>query len=220
MANLQFVYETLKKKNPGAIITQGFLRSDVQLTASNSNINFSFLQTQNITTVKCQTLQPADAFCVTAMALKIYKSTDIATPSAANVAKTIDYSYPQPSVFSKSGESANLESLFNGNLQVTIQKRVIFSQFPAYKFRRVNTSQYGTQSATTFQTAQSEEQYGVNGGLVALEPTINMQGSWTMAFQLVPPAALDMTGTSSINFVSLVLDGFLLQNAASYNFAE
>ena len=84
----------------------------------------------------------------------------------------------------------------------------------------MNTSQYGTQSATTFQTAQSEEQYGVNGGLVALEPTINMQGSWTMAFQLVPPAALDMTGTSSINFVSLVLDGFLLQNAASYNFAE
>jgi len=220
MANLQYVYETLKKRNPGAYITQGFLRSDVQLTASNSNLNFSFLQTQNITTAKCVTLQPADAFCVTAMALKIYKSTDTATPSPANVAKTIDYSYPQPAVFAKSGEALALESLYNGLLQVTIQKRVIFSQFPAYKFRRVNTAQYGTQSATTFQTSPSEESYGVSASLVALEPTINMQGSWTMNFQLIPPASLDMTGTSSINFVSLILDGFLLQNAASYNFAE
>ena len=223
MANLQYVYETLKKKNPGAFITQGFLRSDVLLTAANSNINFSFLQTQSIPTVKCQTLQPADAFCVTAIAMKIYKDTvdtgaGVVTP--AGIAPTVDYSYPNASVFSGSGEAANLESLYNGFLQVTIQKRVIFSQFPAYKFRRVNTSQKGTQSATTFATAPAEEQYGVNGSLVGLEPTINMNGGWTMNFQLIPPAALNLAGTSSNNFVSLILDGFLLQNAANYSFAD
>ncbi len=214
MANLQFVREILKKNNPGSVITQGFLRSDVLLTASNANITFPFLLAQSQATVKCYPLNPADAFCVTAMSLKIYKSADTASPTATNISKTIDYSYPNPSVFSKSGEAANLESLYNGVMKVTINNNVVFSQFPVFKFRRVNTSQQGTQSATTFQATQSEEQNGLANGLVPLEPTINMLGNWTMQFQLIPPAALDLTGTTSTNYVSLILDGFLLQQGA------
>ena len=215
MANKQFVRQILKTNNPNTVITEGFLRSDVLLTSSNANITFPFLLAQSQATAKCYPLNPADGFCVTAMSLKIYKSADTAAPSTAtNIAKTIDYSYPNPSVFSKSGEAANLESLYNALMKVTINNNVIFSQYPVFKFRRVNTSQQGTQSATTFQATQSEEQNGLANGLVPLEPTINMLGNWTMVFQLIPPAALDLTGTTSTNYISLILDGFLLQQGA------
>ena len=159
MANKQFVRQILKQNNPNTVITEGFLRSDVLLTASNANITFPFLLAQSQATAKCYPLNPADGFCVTAMSLKIYKSADTAAPSTANnIAKTIDYSYPTPAVFSKSGEAANMESLYNAIMKVTINNNVIFSQYPVFKFRRVNTSQQGTQSATTFQATQSDNQ--------------------------------------------------------------
>ena len=114
MANLQYVREILKKNNPGTTITQGFLRSDVLLTASNANITFPFLLAQSPATAKCYPLNPADGFCVCAMSMKIYKSADTAAPSTANnIAKTIDFSYPSPGIFTKAGEAANLESLYN-----------------------------------------------------------------------------------------------------------
>lgn len=222
MGNLKYVYDTLKRKNPTAFITQGYLRSDLQLGSSNANLTFNFLANQTVVTAKCMPLQQADAFCVTAMSMKIYKSaTDL---TASNVAQTIDMNYPNVKVFSKSGEAGNLESLYNSYLQVTIQKRIVFSQYPAWKFRRVNTSQQSSQTGLIagpiYSVVSAEEQAGVSNGLVALEPTINMQGGWTMSFTIVPPAALDLTGTSSVNCVSLLLDGFLLQNAASYNFVD
>jgi len=220
MANLQYVKEVLKKANPNAVITQGYLRNDIALAASNANLTFQLLQSQNQSTVKCMPLQAADGFCVTAMSIKIYKSVD-GTP--ANIAQTIDFSYPNPKVFTKAGEASNLESIFNGYMSVTIQKKQIFSQFPMWKFRRVNTSQQGSQTGINatpaYSIVTSEEQNGAWNGLVPLEPTINLQGGWTCNFQVIPPASLDLTGTSSTNYISLILDGFLLQNCATYDFS-
>ena len=218
MANLPFVLEKLRTNNPKSVITQGYLRSDVLLTASNANITFPFLLAQLQTTVKCMPIQPGDAFCICAWALKIYKSADTGAATAGNISQTVDYSYPNPNVFTKSGEASNLESLFNGYLKIIMNNNVINSQYPAYKFRRVNTSQKGSQTGVAagpiYSTVSSEEQNFVSNGLVALEPTINFLGNWNFQAQLIPPAALDLTGTASTNYVSLILDGFLIQQGA------
>lgn len=224
MANLTTAYEKLKEKNPKARITQSYLRSDVILGTAQT-INFALLANQAMISAKEIRLQMSDAFCVTAWTIKLYKSADTAAPlTAANVAKAIDYNYPQPAVFTASNEAANLENIYNSSMQVTINKNVIFSAYPCYKFRRVNQSQLGTTTAVlagpTAYTIASEQQAGVDNGLVGLTPTFNLQGAWNMQFTLNCPASTAMAGTSSTNVVSLILEGFLLQNAAQYFFPE
>lgn len=222
MANTSFVLSELKRKNaPGTVITQSFLRSDVILGTSGP-VNFAFLQNQSIVSAKEVRLQPSDAFCVTSMALKIYKSADTTGLTNNGVAITVDYSYPNPAIFTGANEAVNLENLFNGYLSLVVNKSVIYSAFPAYKFRRVNTTQLGVTSAAIAGPVQykipTEEQAGVNNGLVSLEPTINLMGSWNLQFTLNCPGNLNLAGTSSTNVCSLILDGFLLQNAAEYIF--
>jgi hypothetical protein len=218
---------------PGEFITEGILRSDIPVTGAVSNLSFKYLAstpnagaTQLTVKERLFRLQLADAFMATGWKLVIYKA-PAATPTDAQIATSIDYSYPQPAVFTGSDEAPNFEALYQSQLQVTINKTVYFTQYWTNVFRRVNQAQLGTTTAATFVTGDdaataytqaSEQMDGKNNGFVPIEQPFYMSGAWDMPFNLTLPTSVNLAGTTSVNYVSLVLAGFVISNGAKYQF--
>jgi hypothetical protein len=107
-------------------------------------------------------------------------------------------------------------------MNVTVNKTEYFSQYWANVFRRVNQAQAGAVTAAitgpTTYTTPAEQQDGKNNGFVGIEQTFYMSGAWDMSFQLILPTAVSLAGTSSLNYVSLILAGFVIGNGAQYKF--
>jgi hypothetical protein len=217
-----------KAAYPNAIITEGFLRSDIPVSSTVSSLNFNFLASQPNSGATSLTpkernlrLKLSDAFLVTGWKLCIYKA-GAASPTEAQQSTPVEYSYPNASVFSGSGEAANFEALYNSVMNVTVNKTEYFSQYWANVFRRVNQAQAGAVTAAitgpTTYTTPAEQQDGKNNGFVGIEQTFYMSGAWDMSFQLILPSAVSLAGTSSLNYVSLILAGFVIGNGAQYKF--
>lgn len=226
MANLETTLAYIRSKNPDAAITQGFLRSDIVLSANVQTLNFNLTVNNpnsgsaNLTAKERPfRLKLSDAFCVTAMGIWLY-SYPAAAPTDAQFGSSIDYSYPNLTALGAG--STNMEALYNGALTVTINKEQIFTQFPTRYFRKVSTAQLGATTAAiagpVVYTTPYDEQTGYESGFYPITPTINLQGAWDMQFQLSLPAGYDMTAASRVSYCSLALQGYLLPNCAQYEF--
>lgn len=229
--NLRLTYERLKASNQDARITQGSLVSEVLLTGSQQNLQFNLKENQpnagsNNLTPNEQRLKLSDAFCITNVSIQIRRVTQAgATATATEINQGLLYTFANPNVFTGSGEAAALRSIANGILTVTVNKQQIYTQFPARGFTKIGTSQQGTTTAAiagpTTYTIARDERNGLIDGFVPLWPTINLQGAWDMIFQLNLGIAQSMGATGNFsNYATLLLDGFLLQNAAKYIFPE
>lgn len=217
-----------KAAYPNAIITEGFLRSDVPVSGTVSSLNFNFLASQPNSGATSLTpkernlrLKLSDAFLVTGWKLCIYKA-GAATPTELQQSTPIEYSYPNRAVFTGSGEADNFETLYNSVMNVTVNKTEYFTQYWTNVFRRVNQAQLGATTAAitgpVTYTQPAEQQDGKNNGFVGVEQTFYMSGAWDMSFGLTLPTGANLAGTSSLNYVSLILAGFVIGNGATYKF--
>lgn len=231
--NLKMTYDRLKAVNGDARITQGSIVSEQLLnsTATNS-VLFNLKENQpnsnnsGAITVNEQRLKLSDAFCVTSWSIQIRRVVQAgATATVAEIGGGILYNNVNSAVFTAAAEITALQNIFNGFLAVTINKQQIYTQYPCRGFESVPTAQKGTTTAAIagpVQYLQSRDgRKGLTDGFIPLWPTINLQGAWDMSFLLNLPAAVVMGATGNFsNYATLVLDGFLLQNAAKYNFPE
>lgn len=231
--NLKLTYDRLRAANPGARITQGSIVSEQLLnsTATNS-INFNLKENQpnsnnsGAITVNEQRLKLSDAFCVTNWSIQIRRVTQAgATATVAEIGGGILYNFVNTTAFTVAAEQTALRNIFNGFLAVTINKQQIYTQYPTRGFENVPTSQKGTTTAAiagpTTYTIDRDGRDGLTDGFIPLWPTINLQGAWDMSFLLNLPAAVAMGATGNFsNYAVLLLDGYLLQNAANYSFPE
>lgn len=200
-----------------------YLRLEASLQQSSQTVTWNVLATQsntgNQTTPTELRLQLNDSFTMLQLGFFIEKIGSTATYSsltAANFATGQLGTFPDPKVFTGSGEAANLRALYNGNLNLTIIDKVVIKNFPMLKFYRVPQAQQ-TIAFYTGGPAQVAGWENPNYGLIDFTPAITIEGSQNIQFTCNVPASVDTSGTSSSNVAVLFLYGFLLQNGAGYN---
>jgi len=225
--NLQASLETASRPFMGkqTTVTQGFLRSEVLLTTQTS-VNFNFLANQpnvqgTINATESR-LNISDAFVTTHIGLFIKKIAS-ATPTAAQQAAALLYSYVNRSVFDGTHD-ANIQSLYNSVLNWQVNRVQYLTRFNAKNFERVPSTQGGTISAAVISTVPTITTYPVSRdewpnalyGYYGLYPYVNFGGNDTVDISLELPAAVTMNEASESNYAVMILQGYYVQNGANF----
>lgn len=224
--NSRSVYDVLlqetrkrNKKPP----TPGYLRFEQSVNTTTGNVQFGVKENQGAATVTERRLKLADRFVGIMWGLFIGRVPLAAgtTPTPAEYAKQVLYTYPETKLFTKAGEAANLMNIYNGYTSLRIGGDIIIDSFPNYKFYRVPDSQKGMQYAATAAgvTQQDGGWPNPDWGYLNLIPSMNLSGSQTIELNCNMPQSIDMSAAAgSYNNLVFCLYGFNLQDGASYNF--
>lgn len=238
------------------IATQGYLRLGIPLTGTVNSISFNVLQNQGTTYATEKRLNVTDMFTTTHWGLYLVKAAgtngNTASPTIANITATDivaarNYTYPNPYVFAtaakglptfltnngatalvpETAESNALYSMYNGFINVTIDRETVIDSYDTMRFLRVPGSQQqmaqgavaagsptviGHSAAATF-----DEWTSANYGFSEVDPQFTLNGIGDNNITINLPAAVNMAGTSSVNFVFLTLRGIRWQNASKLN---
>jgi hypothetical protein len=235
------------------IATQGFLRLGQSVQATLNTINFNVLQNQGTVRATERRLNVTDMFTVTHWALYLVKAGGTAggggtTATDADIAIARNYTYPNPYVFATAAqgnptflqnqaaaqlipqttESNKLYSIYNGFINVTIDREVVIDSYDTMRFLRVPTSQQqmaqaaaaiapgaaliGYSAGATFDQWES-----ANYGFSEVDPQFTLNGIGDNNISIQLPGALSLAGASSQNFVFLQLRGIRWQNASKLN---
>lgn len=210
---LRDVYNKMRSSYPKCTVTYSYLRSEVDLSASQGPIRFPVLVNDSAPNVNERRLNIGDAFQVTSIGFLLYK-----TASGGNRDGQQLVTYPNPVTFSKSGESGALTSLYNGSLSITVDRKELIPSMDCLQFYRVPVAQKGVLTAATgTNNAYALDGFPEDWGLTEIIPTIRLSGAVVNDIVLSPSVGRDMTGTSSTNTAVLFMRGFLIQGGAQFN---
>lgn len=199
------------KKGQTPVITASYLRSEVIL-GTTSTVRFPILTQDSSPNVNERRLNVADAFQVTSLGIFIYK---IAT--GANISSGILNTFPNPLVYTGSGEAANLQGIYNGSLNVTIDRKEIIPAIDCLNFYNVGIAQQAVLTAASGTgNAYQASQYTNDFGFYTVTPTFKMSGNLVNEITLNLPESVNLAGTSSTNRVVLITRGFLIQGGAQF----
>jgi mRNA-degrading endonuclease toxin of MazEF toxin-antitoxin module len=202
--------DVLKARFPGARIYESDLQTEA-LADNTNKYNFNVLASDggtagNITPNEIR-LNKTDIFLATHMAICIYKVPG-ATPTTADYLRTVLRTFPNPIVFPGVGEALNLEALYqSGILQVIVNDDVFVDGFKVQRFRRVGQAQQGTGPAVII---QMDEFDGMVTPYIPLVRPIEFNGNTKINMNISLPTAVNMTGTASVNVISILSRGFLV----------
>ncbi len=201
-------------QRPGVITTPGYLRLEASLQGTQTNIRFNVLTNEGGSqTVNERRLNLVDNFAVTHLGIFVYKI-GAASPTAAQMAAARLRTNDNALVFTAASESDNIHALYNGNLKVTINSTVYVEALDLMRFYRVGEAQKGVGPAVI----TTEDQWSApNWGMSELTPGFELSGAGKNDISISLPAAVDTSGTSSVNYVVCYMRGFLLQNASRLN---
>ena len=227
--NLDLQLNAIRKRfrnSSDVTITQGFLRSDAALGTQNT-IKFPVLSTETSADSVQSRLNISDAFVVTHAKVTVYKVTD-ANNTIAGRQRAIHYTYLNSTIFDGTND-ANVNAIFSsGKFFINLNRNTLLSGLDVSKFERVPTTQQGTVSAaandngtppaTTYQTYPIARDGKDNGlyGYYPLFPMFNFGGNDTVDFNIQLPEAVNMDETGEVNYCSLWLNGWLVQNGAQF----
>lgn len=195
-----------------AIGTASFLRLESAVTTTQNAINFNVLQNVGTSQATEQRLKQTDMFTITDFAVYVYK-TD-ATVTSGTIAHL--YSNPNPNVFTGTGEANNLMAVWNGLLQISVDRKQVVPGMDVLRTYRVGTSQLGVgSSAANNKPVQLDEWQGPNYAFANVDPEITISGSGQTDISIQLPTAVSLAGTSSTNYVVVMFRGILWQSASS-----
>ena len=233
--------QSLKSQYPGAIITQSYLRSEVQVGATaTSQYSFNILANQGTPGAVERRLQITDRFAVTAVAMMIYAAAPAtATAGVASTdtarAQSKLYTWNSPTAFGTAAIAATLEPLYQGFLRMVIDGTVYIDSLDTRRFYQVpqsqsgiavasasaavaNVASAGTPVAPGFSnTIQGDSWDGSNYAFAQMTPSIVLNGAGRNEVTLNIPVASGAS-TSTYNFyVALYMRGWLIQNSSQLN---
>lgn len=189
-----------------AKLTQSTLRLEQKLVAGRTQYTFGVLVNNNgpsgtlfPTEVR---LNQQDVFITSELTYAI-----AAAASDADAA-LIPHTYPSPLTFTS--KAANYELLYNSQLQITVNNRVITPTLFTSRFRVVPQSQAVAAAANQNGIAQDQIDFSTDGSMPT-GPSFLLIGSKNNLIQLNLPAGLTAVGTS--DRVILEFRGHLAQNS-------
>jgi len=203
----------------GVISTPSYLRLESLATGSTSQFLFNTLDTSGTKSVTERRLKLNDTFTITDVAFYIQadSSTTINSPTDTERTKGRMYTYPNPNVSAIGAKTDELESIYNGYLQLRIDSTTFIDAFPMRQFYRVGTSQAGVGSTATNNVSIPRDEWPLGMyGRAEMLPSIELNGQANIEWSINLPTAQDCSAPASsyINLV-LVFLGFLNQGAAS-----
>lgn len=218
--------QSLRGQYPGSIITQSYLRSEVQLgTTATSQFAFNILANQGTPASTERRLQITDRFAVTAVSVMLLNSAATAgVIAAADRSQAKLYTWNSPAKFT-AANALTLESVYNGFLRMIIDGTTYVDSLDARRFYRVPVSQQGTavstftpDTASKFGAIQADGYDGTHYPFAQLTPAIVLNGAGRNEITLNTPEATAVSpSATSANVLVLYMRGWLIQNASQLN---
>jgi hypothetical protein len=191
-----------------AKLTQSYLRSEVALSTSVANYHIPVLvnDTQNGSVrVNEKRLNLQDIFICTELSVLIGIGSATATNSKL-------YTYPNANVFSTSTSAADLWSIYNGYLNLTINNEQVLPAWSVLRHMMVPQTQGSV--GITAQTIFPIDQVDFNTDTTyPVEPGIVMNGAANINFSLTANGAPAAITTNS--FIAVIQRGILCQNVTT-----
>lgn len=212
----RLIYNSLPKEQ-GVISSQSYLRLESAVLGTQSEITFNVLNNEGTVNETEQRLALTDTFTVTELGIFLMKVTTAGTNRSG-----VLHTFPNANVFTGSGESANLQNIYNGYFKATVNGVQYIPKMDMLRFYRVGAAQKTVGTSTYDATNNTSNKYlestwdNPNYGFYPLTPQLNLSGAWKNSLAITCPASVAMAGTSSSNYVVLILRGFLNQNAANF----
>lgn len=210
------LYSELKSKyaGRGAIITDSYLMLMKSIQGTITTVQFDVLNNVGTPTVNEVRLNITDRFCVREMSMFLAKAGASTAATNAEVSVARPSTFPNLNIFTGANEAANLEAVYNGNLRVVIDSVVYYQSLDTRRFYRAGQAQQGTAVSSVATTGiQARDQYDMlNYAFSPVYPTFELNGIGKNEVTLTIPNPTVLSGTSSQNFVCLLMRGFLVQN--------
>jgi len=201
----------------GVRITEGYLRFEANLSiGSTGTIQFAVVEGDQSPNANAtanpneQRLAKTDEFVIESYSFQLAKS---ATTSIANLTIMKPDSYPDPAIFTGSGEAANLYSIYNGNLFIQIDGIVWTQQGKMLKYLYIPETQQGTTNANP--VSEWWENSTVRDGY----PSITLRGNGKNVIQVNLGSSINLAlnaTTNTNNWLIMQVDGYLVQNASKF----
>jgi len=190
-----------------AVLTQSYLRSEVALSTSVANYHIPVLvnDTQNgAVRVNEKRLNLQDIFVTSEISVLIGVGTGTST-------KAILYTYPNSTIFTTT-TAADLWSLYNGYLNLTVNNSQVLPAWDVYRHYFVPQTQggVGITAQTVFPIDQNDAS---DNAFYPVEPGIVMNGAANINFQLTANGAPASILANS--FIAVIQRGILLQNVTT-----
>jgi len=192
-----------------AVLSQGYLRTEVALSTTKTSYQFPILVNDNINGSSFNTsnlLNLQDAFYVSSIGLFFAK------PSSGTDTTFQLVSYPNASIFSTSAAtSAALFTWYNSSLQLVVNNRQIIPSYDLYRHYSVPQTQ--TASAVGYSTSTNntkDQQSGADSGFYPVEPGWVLVGSKNNTLTVNLPQAMSAVETNSRAII--IFRGHLAQN--------
>lgn len=194
------------KINPNATITEGYLRSEVDLLQQN-NVKFPILVGDGTANVTERRLQISQMFLVTQISLMLYA---IQSGSQAARASSPLRSYAALDV---NGGATEIGIIYNGSLRIEVDQTVYFDALDCTRFRRSGTAQEGVEvSAAATNPAYVADTWDCdNYGFYRLVPFIYLGGQADNKISLNLPLNVDLSSNNACAVMQV--RGMLIQNA-------
>jgi hypothetical protein len=191
-----------------AVLSQGFIRTEVALSTTKTSYQFPILVNDNINGSSFNTsnlLNLQDAFYVSSFGLFFAK------PSSATDATFQMVTYPNASIFSTANTASSLYTWYNSSLQLVVNNRQIIPSYDLYRHYSVPQQQTTANADyTTSGIAYKDQQSGADSGFYPVEPGWVLVGSKNNTLTVNLPQALTAVETNSRAI--LIFRGHLAQN--------
>lgn len=181
----QKAFQTAKQRFGNNFVgAQSYLRLEQALSASKTNYQFYMKENEGGNVFNTEVRLPlTDVFI--AYGLQVF----LGVPSSSTAADFKLLSYPNAVVMSTSGAAAAAETIYNGNMQITIDNVQYVTGWPMSKHRWVGTSQQRAQ-ATDSPLIPQDEFYGGTTALSPVDPIISFSGSQKINISVLLPQSV------------------------------
>lgn len=207
-----FVAQTIGV-NP-ATLSPSYLRSEMLLTNSQA-YTWKFTQTGKPSSQVVATdrlLAQSDRFVVTGIAFALKQINNASTvPTDTEHGKAILYQFNNVKVFTQTND-ANMQLLYNGAANITLDERIIYPTVAMRNFERVSTTQQGNVLAAiagpvTYTAGRDELPYSTFGEMPTTPFAISGESKFSINVAL--SAAATMNTANYYNYGVFLLRGYL-----------
>jgi len=194
-----------------AVLTQGYLRSEVAMSTSQASYHVPVLvndSTNGSPYATEQRLALQDVFVVSSIGIFI------AAPAASTTTAFPLLSYPNATTFSTSGAAAALYNLYNGSLNITVNNQQILPSWDIFRHYFVPQTQNGV-GVTAESVFPIDQIDATENGFYASEPNILLNGASNIQATLSLPGAIGTLQASTSPRIVVLWRGIKAQNITS-----
>jgi hypothetical protein len=209
--NSRRLVEAAGLTNQSTVLTQSYLRSEVLLATNTTQYHVPILinDNQNGSTSSFNTsqlLNLQDAFVVSGIFVGFSNNAD---NTAANFKVN---TYPSAINCGSQAAATSMFTLYNGQLQLTVNNRQIMTAFPLNNCLYIPQTQGLVTQASTSPFNAIDQNEGYYPAIVPIEPNVVLVGSKNNVCQINLPAAIGTLPTAGAPRLVVIFTGILAQN--------